>query len=138
MTIPQHGRSTSYCDGCDEMSTTTDIESMQGFMKDRMDSFTEFCENLGKINLKSKKIVLGKIELDVIFEGLRLMPKAMAMEFKLCYQILEHPQVGLQLLKDDKMREYEVVTQELWAAIEHTRKEIDGLAGSDPSTIRSP
>jgi len=120
------------------MSTTTDIESVRRFMKDRVDSFTKFCENLGKINLKSKEIVLGKIELDVIFEGLRLMSKAMAMEFKLCYQILEHLEVGLQLLKDGKMREYEVVTQELWAAIEHTRKDIDGLASSDSSTIRSP
>jgi len=138
MTIPQHDRATSDCNGCDEMSTTTDIESVRRFMEDRMDSFTKFCENLGKISLKSKEIVLGKIELDVIFEGLRLMSKAMAMEFKLCYQILEHLEIGLQLLKDGKMREYEVVTQELWTAIEHTRKDIDGLASSDSSTIRSP
>jgi hypothetical protein len=84
--------------GCGEMSTITDIESIRRFMKDRMDSFTKFCEDLGKINLKSKEIVLGKIELDVIFEGLRLMSRAMAMEFKLYYQILEHLEVGLQLL----------------------------------------
>lgn len=120
------------------MSTITNIESIRRFMKDRMDSFTKFCEDLSKINLKSKEIVLGKIELDVIFEGLRLMSRAMAMEFKLCYQILEHLEVGLQLLKDGKMREYEAATKELWAAIEHTRKDIDGLTSSDSSTIRNP
>jgi len=113
------------------MNSTKDIESVRIFMKDRMDSFEKFCEDLGRIDLKSKEIALGKIELDVIFEGLRLMSRAMAMEFKLCYQILEHLEVGLRLLKDGRVREYEDLTQELWAAIESTRKEIDQLARSD-------
>lgn len=66
--------------------------------------------------------MLDKIELDVIFEGLRLM---MAAEFRLCCQILEHLEVGLELVRQNRLDEYESQMKAPWAAVEQTKQEME-------------
>jgi hypothetical protein len=84
----------------------------------RIQELEKMNENLTHIDVRSRPIVEGKIQLDVIFDGFKLFSMIVLKEFGVCYRILEHFQLGMEMMHSGKYEEFNQLTKQLLADIE--------------------
>jgi hypothetical protein len=82
-------------------------------MRNRIVELEKMITHLEHIDVRTRPIVEGEIQLDVIFDGFRIFSMAVLKEFGLCYRILEHFQMGMEMMRDGKLEEFDQNTKRL-------------------------
>jgi hypothetical protein len=78
-----------------------------------MAELEKMSKDIEKIDVRTRPIVEGKIQLDVIFDGFRIFTMMMLKEMGLCFRILEHFQMGIEMMRNGQLEPFDRLTQDL-------------------------
>jgi hypothetical protein len=92
---------------------STGFEQLGSFLRTRMAELEKMSKDLEKIDVRTRPIVEGKIQLDVIFDGFRIFSMMMLKEMGLCFRILKHFQMGIEMIRKGQSEHFDRLTQDL-------------------------
>jgi hypothetical protein len=92
---------------------STGFEQLGSFLRTRMAELEKMSKDLEKIDVRTRTVVEGKVPFDVIFDGFRIFSMMMLKQMGLCFRILQHFQMGIEMMRNDRLAEFDKLTQDL-------------------------